>query len=127
MTHVIDRPSVLRLNPADNVVVAMRRIEVGETVADEGVNVGASIPSGHKIAVRPIGAGEAVRKYGQVIGAATENIAAGAHVHTHNLAMSGLREEAGPRAAVQRRETPRTFEGIGAPTARSACATTSAC
>jgi altronate hydrolase len=111
MTDVIDRPSVLRLNPSDNVVVAMRRIEAGETVANERVRVGTLIPSGHKIAVRPIRAGEAVRKYGQVIGAATEDIAAGAHVHSHNLAMSALREGPRPSVAVPRQETPRSFEG----------------
>ena len=34
----------------------------------------------------PIHAGEAVIKYGSPIGLATAEIAAGAHVHTHNLA-----------------------------------------
>jgi len=111
MSQIIDRPSVLRLNPADNVIVAMRRIEAGERITEEQVKVASLIPSGHKIAVCAIRAGEAVRKYGQVIGAATENIATGEHVHSHNLAMSALRERAEPRAAVARQETPRTFEG----------------
>ena len=31
--------------------------------------------------------GEAVRRYGQVIGQATQPIAAGTHVHTHNIGM----------------------------------------
>ena len=70
-----------------------------------------AIPSGHKVADAADPAGEIVRKYGQVIGAATADIAPGAHVHTHNLAMSALREDAGRRAPRQRQEPPRTFEG----------------
>jgi altronate hydrolase len=107
MSH---RPNALRLNAADNVVVAMRTLTPGETVAGESVAAGQAIPSGHKLATAPIRAGETVLKYGQVIGAATADIAAGAHVHSHNLAMSILREGGG-RAAVQRQEAPRFFEG----------------
>jgi altronate hydrolase len=104
-------PNALRLNPTDNVVVAMRRLEPGEGVAGEPVAAAEAIPSGHKVAARSIRAGEIVRKYGQVIGAATADIAPGAHVHTHNLAMSALREDAASGAAAQRQEPPRSFEG----------------
>ncbi|MGH6958111.1 MAG: UxaA family hydrolase [Caulobacteraceae bacterium] len=110
MTDARARPNALRLNPADNVVVAMRRLEPGEAIDGEGVAATETIAGGHKAAVRSIRAGETVLKYGQVIGAATTDIAPGAHVHTHNLAMSALRGEA-RRAAVQRQEAPRTFEG----------------
>ena len=41
--------------------------------------------TGHKYARVPIKAGEAVIKYGEVIGYATQDIAIGEHVHTHNL------------------------------------------
>src|SRR5205085_491823 len=44
------------------------------------------IPKGHKVALRAIAAGEAVRKFGFPIGIARTDIAAGAHVHSHNLA-----------------------------------------
>lgn len=43
------------------------------------------IPRGHKIAMDDIPKGAPVRKYAQVIGYAAEDIAKGAHVHTHNL------------------------------------------
>jgi altronate hydrolase len=105
-----ERPNALRLNPADNVVVAMRRLEAGERVDGEGVEACEPILSGHKVAVRPIRAGETVHKYGQVIGVATADVPPGAHVHTQNLAMSSLREGA-MAGAVQRQEAPRTFEG----------------
>jgi (2R)-sulfolactate sulfo-lyase subunit alpha len=40
---------------------------------------------GHKIALRDIAKGEKVVEYGEVIGAATKDIATGEHVHVHNL------------------------------------------
>src|SRR5579864_4239267 len=104
-------PNALRLNPTDNVVVAMRYLAPGEAVAGETVAATEAIPSGHKVATRPIRAGEIVRKYGQVIGAATADVAPGGHVHTQNLAMSALREDAGRGAAAQRQEPPRRFQG----------------
>src|SRR5476649_1524823 len=88
------RPNALRLNAADNVVIAMRRLGSGERVDGEGVATLEPIASGHKVAVRPIRAGQTVHKYGQVIGVATADVAAGTHVHTHNMAMSSLREGA---------------------------------
>ncbi|WP_128255638.1 UxaA family hydrolase [Falsirhodobacter deserti] len=53
------------------------------------------IPAGHKVAIRPIAEGEAVLKYGQVIGTATQFIAAGAHVHVQNLGMGAHRQDYG--------------------------------
>jgi altronate hydrolase len=104
------RPNALRLNPADNVVIAMRRLEAGEQVDGEGVATVEPIVSGHKVAVKSVRAGETIHKYGQVIGIATADIAPGAHVHSHNMAMSALR--GGARAgATQRQEPPRSFQG----------------
>ncbi len=73
----------IRLNPADNVVIATRPLEVGDEV--EGIAARRLIPRGHKIATRLIPAGTAVTKYAQTIGYASEEIAAGEHVHAHNL------------------------------------------
>jgi hypothetical protein len=44
-----------------------------------------AIDPGHKVAILPIKAGEAVVKYAQAIGRATEDIAPGTHIHSHNL------------------------------------------
>ena len=57
---------------------------VGAPVADN-VTACERIPAGHKVAVRAIGQGEEIRRYGQIIGFATQPIAPGQHVHTHNL------------------------------------------
>ncbi len=78
----------IRLNGADNVVVARVAIPQGTTVEEEGVTAAANIPPGHKIATAAIAQGGLVRKYGQVIGQATAAIAPGEHVHLHNLGMS---------------------------------------
>ena len=87
-------PSAVRLHPADNVVVAATRIQNGARIDLEGIVAVESIPSGHKIATATIAKGETVRKYGQVIGVATQTIARGSHVHVHNLAVSDLRSDA---------------------------------
>ena len=73
----------VRLDAADNVVTATRALQAGTAV--EGVETAGLIPSGHKIATRAIAKGEQVRKYAQFIGLAHADIAAGEHVHTHNL------------------------------------------
>lgn len=74
----------IRLDPDDNVVTATRSLEVGTDI--EGIATTVLIPTGHKVAVRDIAKGDMVRKYAQFIGLASEDIAAGAHVHTHNTA-----------------------------------------
>lgn len=71
--------STIRLDPADNVAIAARRLEAGQSGA-----LGA-IPRGHKVALESIPAGAPVRKYAQVIGYAGRSIEAGEHVHVHNL------------------------------------------
>ena len=74
----------VRLSSDDNVVTATVPLELGQEGAIQ------PIPRGHKIATSDIAKGEAVRKYAQVIGYAAEDIAKGAHVHTHNLAFRNL-------------------------------------
>ncbi|MEM1073996.1 MAG: altronate dehydratase family protein [Pseudomonadota bacterium] len=73
----------VRLDPADNVVVATRALETGVLV--EGSATRALIPAGHKIATEDIRKGAALRKYAQVIGYASCDISAGDHVHTQNV------------------------------------------
>jgi altronate hydrolase len=87
-THDL-RAKALILHPDDDVVIARAPIPVG-TVLDHGgerIEVQCDIRPGHKVARRARGKGEAVRRYGQVIGFATQAIAQGEHVHTHNLAV----------------------------------------
>ena len=78
---------VLRVHPRDNVLVALRDLQPGETVrsSTEELVAKSAVPRGHKIAATTIGAGTPVSKYGWPIGKATQDIAPGEHVHTHNL------------------------------------------
>ena len=75
----------LRLNINDDVVIAARPLASGTIITDEQLTCVDNIPAGHKLAVRAIGAGAAVRRYNQIIGFAIQDIAAGEHIHTHNL------------------------------------------
>src|SRR5690349_11294137 len=77
----------IRLNRADNVVVARVDLLPGTRIEDEVLATTAHVPPGHKVATEPVRKGEPVRKYGQIIGFATADIVPGEHVHTHNLAM----------------------------------------
>ena len=81
-------PLYIRLDARDNVVTATAPLEAGATV--EGALTQSLIPRGHKVAVQAIATGSPVYKYAQVIGYASEDIAAGSHVHTQNLAFRNV-------------------------------------
>lgn len=78
---------LIRITERDNVAVALHAAAKGETLkaGDAVVTAREDIPQGHKIALVPIAAGEAVVKYGFPIGHATEPVEAGSWVHTHNM------------------------------------------
>ena len=82
----------LRINPRDNVVVALESIPSGTVFEELGITVSQDVPAGHKCAISDIEAGEAVVKYGNPIGKATEYIKKGGWVHTHNV-KTGLSNE----------------------------------
>jgi altronate hydrolase len=106
---------VIRIHPADDVVIARQQLLGGTRLESEGVTVVGLVPPGHKIAVRAIAAGAPVRRYNQIIGTATQAIAPGQHVHTHNLVFSsfdrghGVGGDVRPVTYV---DTPATFDGI---------------
>lgn len=77
----------MRLSPRDNVAVALRPLKAGETVVLDGVTltVERNTAVGHKLAAQPIAVGERILKYNCPIGTATQAIAPGAYVHTHNV------------------------------------------
>jgi altronate hydrolase len=86
-----DTPA-LRLHPDDDVAVALAPLHAGRTidVAGQRVRLNAEIIAGHKLALRGVEPGQPLRRYGQVIGFATRQIAPGDHVHTHNLAVGDM-------------------------------------
>ena len=84
--------SAVSLHEGDDVAVMVTAGHTGDNCTVELANgnsatlcLGSEIPFGHKISLRMIETGGVVKKYGVPIGRATEEIAAGVHVHIHNL------------------------------------------
>jgi len=77
----------------DDIGVSATDLKTGEIVQAvtlEGVpvtqiNLVDDVPLGHKVAMRDMEAKRHIIEYGRPIGYATREIAAGAHVHTHNI------------------------------------------
>lgn len=108
-------PTIIRLRPEDDVVIAARPIEAGTEIASEGIVAREDIPAGHKIATRAIARGEAVRRYNQVIGRASADIPTGTHIHVHNLEMADVEHDYAIGADARPTEfsdAPATFMGI---------------
>ncbi|KQM97514.1 altronate hydrolase [Sphingobium sp. Leaf26] len=80
-------PDAVQIAPSDDVGVALRALDAGETihVAGKAVMLAEAIGRGHKFALHAMAAGDPVRRYGWPIGSATQAIAPGAHVHSHNI------------------------------------------
>ncbi|NQW80808.1 MAG: altronate dehydratase [Polaromonas sp.] len=75
----------IRLHSHDDVLIARTQLLSGSLV--EGISIRGLIPAGHKIATHAMAAGDPVRRYNQIIGFASKAIAAGEHIHSHNLDM----------------------------------------
>jgi altronate hydrolase len=78
----------IRIDARDNVAVVVADVAAGGRVRlDDGTEMTAAqtVPRGNKVALSAIAAGQAVIRYGEEIGVATADIAAGDHVHTHNM------------------------------------------
>jgi len=105
----------IRLHPEDDVVISRVEIPTGTLVTRENVRAIVTIPAGHKIAVRDLAQGTAVRRYNQIIGFATRAIKAGEHVHVHNVAMGEFERDYAFSSMVKRTdyiEKPASFLGI---------------
>ena len=88
--------SVLKINPADNVVVAIQPQSAGAVITVDGkkITVLEDVPAGHKIAIRDLAEGENVIKYGFPIGHAKEAKKAGSWMNENNIKtnLAGLLE-----------------------------------
>src|SRR5260370_31241751 len=82
----------VQLRPKDNVAVAARHLAEEMEIQHDGATLGLPqrIGMGHKLALRDIKKGEAVYKYGQIIGFASQDIPVGSHVHVHNVAAAAF-------------------------------------
>src|SRR5262249_2681748 len=113
----------IRLHPNDDVVIARQQLVGGTTLIDEKVTIAGLVPPGHKAATHAIGRGQPVKRYNQIIGFASKDIAAGEHVHLHNLTMGTFERNYafGADAKPTQFASPAaTFEGIVRPDGRVA-------
>ena len=118
-----ETPLFLRLNPADDVVIACRELDAGTNLLQENVVCRDRIPAGHKVATRAIAKDAPVRRYNQIIGFATQPIAPGHHVHVHNLEVRDFARDYAFGETYQRTafvDEPATFQGIVRPDGRVA-------
>jgi altronate hydrolase len=85
----------VHLRPQDNVAVCRKPLPAGTDIGFDGgtIRVPNAIRMGHKFAVRPIKEGDAILKYGQVIGFASRNIVPGDHVHVHNVKIGAFERD----------------------------------
>lgn len=110
--------SIHAVDPRDHVATALRDLTCGETVrlGDQELIVSTDVPKGHKIATRSVRAEEDVLKYGWPIGRATVDIAAGDHVHVHNVAtrLEGVEGYtfSPPAQTPSPNASPKTFQGF---------------
>jgi altronate hydrolase len=91
MLYAIDNPataanSAILLHPDDSVAIARVPLRAGQVIQTPSeTTLQFDVPAGHKVAIREIGVGQPVYRYGNLIGFATVAIHPGEHVHTHNL------------------------------------------
>jgi altronate hydrolase len=86
----------IRINTADDVVVALEPLKKGDVILVDGRSIEAreDIPAGHKLLLFDKKAGDEIVKYGYSIGHAREELKAGSWINEHNLQtnLSGLLE-----------------------------------
>jgi len=88
-------PYAVHLRPEDNVAIAARTLPADQEFRSNGggIRISRRIGMGHKVALHPIRKGEAVYKYGQIIGFASEDIAPGDLVHVHNVSAGAFERD----------------------------------
>lgn len=86
----------LKINPADNVAVAIETLKAGETICigSQKITLNEDIPAGHKFALTDLAEGENVIKYGYPIGHARKAQQQGDWMNEHNIQtnLAGLLE-----------------------------------
>jgi altronate hydrolase len=126
MLYEIESPpteqnGAILLHPADNVAIARVPLARGQQLQIGGntIVLQSAVPAGHKLALSKIAPGATVYRYGHAIGVASAPIAAGEHVHIHNLAFDESQAEnnTGRRSSARptKHSQPQTFMGFRRP------------
>lgn len=110
---------VLKVNPADNVIVALRDFAAGETIEFAGnkILLLENIPTKHKLAERDFGTGETLMMYGVPVGKTLRPVPAGTRISTENTVHASAKYEVGQRRTEWEQPdvakfTGRTFRGF---------------
>ena len=93
----------VRASERDNLVTCVKAMRAGERILVDGreIAVREDIPRFHKLAIAEIRKGEAVYKYGEVMGVASRDIRVGEWVHVHNVdSTRGRGDMAGKERAI---------------------------
>ncbi len=111
------------LRVSDHVAVLKRTVKAGDELRGgaHSLRVRQTIGAGHKIALTDLAEGQPITKYGQTIGFASVAIAAGDHVHTHNLVMRDFGRDYAfcvDARPVQLHRQMRHFNGFARPSGR---------
>jgi altronate hydrolase len=103
------------LGSSDDVVVALKPLTAGQSLNGLHLTARSDISAGHKLAIRAIAPGQPIRKFNQIIGFATQPIAVGELVHTHNLVTGDFQRDysiGSESHPTQLLDNPATFQGI---------------
>jgi altronate hydrolase len=106
----------VHLRPEDNIAVAARNLQPGVEIQVNGsiLRLADRVGLGHKLALKRIGKGQPITKYGQIIGFASKDIAPGEHVHVHNVSAAAFERDYAfcrDQPAPPPRSEPRTWMG----------------
>ncbi|MDE8344334.1 MAG: UxaA family hydrolase, partial [Acidocella sp.] len=105
------RQTTMRLHQDDNVLVALEPLAASTT--HHAITTTERIPRGHKLATTTLAPGDAIRKFGQIIGFAATPIAPGAWVHEHNVTLHEFdRAYHVERQPTQTKLAPASFMGF---------------
>lgn len=77
--------SFLKINPNDNVAIAVKDLEKGKKIEEFDLELKEDIKRGHKFSIKNINKDADIIKYGMPIGHALDDIEKGSWVHVHNL------------------------------------------
>jgi altronate hydrolase len=79
--------NVLKVHPADNVLVALKNLEKGTVVSFEGMEytIQEHVKAKHKLAVCDLAPGDSVTMYGVLVGKAQQPIKKGGLISTGNV------------------------------------------
>jgi altronate hydrolase len=81
------KSKILKIDPLDNVLVALSDLQMGETIQNDGLSIclNENISAKHKFAIKEIGIGDTIYMYGVVVGRAKQQIKRGEAITTQNV------------------------------------------